>query len=61
MDKNTVTARDSAHIVLYKPATFQLFSYKAFPDQNRFIKINFNGSRIYCLTKEGEVEIYAPE
>lgn len=60
IDKNTITARDSTHIILYKPATFQWFYYKAFPQQNRFIKINFNGSRIYCLTKDGEVEIYAP-
>jgi hypothetical protein len=60
IDKNTITARDSTHIILYKPATFQWFYYKAFPQQKRFIKINFNGSRIYCLTKDGEVEIYAP-
>lgn len=60
IDKNTITARDSTHIILYKPVTFQLFSYKAFEQQNRFVKINFNGSRIYCLTKEGELEIYAP-
>ena len=59
IDKNTITARDSTHIILYKPATFQLLSYKAFPQQSRFSKINFNGSKIYCLTKDGEVEIYA--
>jgi len=47
-------------LYLYKPATFQWFSYKAFQEQSRFVKINFNGSRIYCLTKDGEVEIYAP-
>lgn len=60
VDRNTITARDSTHIILFKPATFQLLSYKTFQEQNRFIKINFNGSKIYCLTKDGEVEIYAP-
>lgn len=59
IDKNTITARDSTHILLYKPATLQLFTFKAFNDQNRFSKINFNGSKIYCLTKNGELEIYA--
>ena len=59
IDKNTITARDSKHILLYKPATFQLFSFKAFEQQDDFIKINFNGRKIYCLTKKGELEIYA--
>ena len=58
IDKNTITARDSNHILLYKPARFQLFSFKAFEHQDRFIKINFNGRKIYCLTKNGELEIY---
>ncbi len=58
IDKNTITARDSTHIILYKPATLQLFSFTAFPQQSQFAKINFNGSNIYCLTKKGELEIY---
>ncbi len=59
VDKNTITARDSTHIVLYKPATLQLFSFTAFPQQKDFSKISFNGNRIYCLNKKGEVEIYS--
>ena len=58
IDKNSITARDSSHIVLYKPSTFQLYSFIAFPDQQRFSKISFNGSLVYCLTKEGDLEIY---
>lgn len=59
LDKNTITARDSSHILLYKPKTFQLFSFKAFKRQDVFVKINFNGNKIYCLTKKGDLEIYA--
>lgn len=59
IDKNTITARDSAHIVLYKPATLQLFNFTPFNEQQRFSKINFNGNLIYCLTKNGELEIYS--
>lgn len=58
IDKNTITARDNSHILLYKPASLQLFSFTAFSTQVRFAKIKFNGSRIYCLTKNGDVEIY---
>jgi len=59
IDKNTITARDTAHIILYKPATLQLFSFKAFNSQENFKKINFNGNKIYCLNKNGELEIYS--
>jgi len=58
IDKNTITARDSSHIILYKPKTLQLFSFKAFEQQNSFSKINFNASRLFCLTKNGDLEIY---
>ena len=58
IDKNTITARDSSHIILYKPATLQLFSFTAFPQQNNFSKIRFNGNKIYCLNKKGELELY---
>lgn len=59
IDKNTITARDSSNILLYKPSTLQLFSFKAFEKLNNFSKINFTGRKIYCLTREGELEIYA--
>ena len=61
LDKNTITARDSAHIILYKPATLQLLSFTAFPNQKIFQKIKFNGNKIYCLNKNGALEIYAVE
>jgi hypothetical protein len=58
IDKNTITARDSVNIILYKPATLQLLSYKVFQDQSIFRKINFNGTFIYCLTKDDELQVY---
>ncbi|GEO11958.1 hypothetical protein SAE01_44540 [Segetibacter aerophilus] len=58
IDKNTITARDSNYIFLYKPASLQLSSFKAFKDQATYKKINFNGSLLYCLTKDGELQIF---
>ncbi len=58
IDKNTITARDSSHIILFKPASLQLLSFNAFKEQKSFSKIHFNGSRIFCLTKNEELEIY---
>lgn len=58
IDKNTITARDSSRIVLFKPASLQLLSFNAFKDQGLFGKIQFNGNRIFCLTKQGELLIY---
>lgn len=59
IDKNTITARDSNHILLYKPATLQLFTFTAFSRQDNFQKIKFNRNKIYCLTKNGNLEIYS--
>lgn len=59
IDKNTITARDSSHLLLYKPATLQLFSFSAFNRQDNFRKIKFNGNKIYCLSKKGDLEIYS--
>ncbi|MDQ6814214.1 MAG: hypothetical protein M3040_10780 [Bacteroidota bacterium] len=58
IDRNTITARDNKHIFIYKPSSLQLLSFTAFPDQSVFKKINFNGSLVYCLTNEGELQIY---
>jgi hypothetical protein len=58
IDKNTITARDSLNIFLYKPVTLQLLSYKAFQDQSVFRKINFNGDLLYCLSKNDELQIF---
>lgn len=58
IDKNTITATDRTHIFLYKPATLQLLSYKAFEDQTVFKKISFNGSFLYCLSNDGELKIF---
>lgn len=59
IDKNTITARDSARIILYKPATLQLFSFTAFRRQENFQKIRFNGNKFYCLTHKGFLEMYS--
>lgn len=58
IDKSTISARDSSHIVLFKPATFQMFAFNVFKDQQQFSKINFNGKFLYCLSKEGNLEVY---
>ena len=59
IDKNTITARDSSHIILYKPSSLQLFSFTAFKQQQNFSKTNFNGSRIFCLDKDGLLSVYS--
>ncbi|WP_018613115.1 hypothetical protein [Segetibacter koreensis] len=59
LDKNTITARDSTHIILYKPRALQLSSFTAFNTLADFKKIKFNGSKIYCLNKNGTLEIYS--
>lgn len=58
LDKNTITARENNNIILYKPATLQTFTYRAFDNLAQYSKINFNGNKLYCLTKDGELEIY---
>lgn len=59
IDKNTITARDKDHILLYKPATLQLFSFTVFNRLDNFLKIKFNGNKIYCLSKNGSLEVYS--
>ena len=58
IDKNTITARNSTNIVLYKPSTLQLLSFTAFQNQSVFRKINFNGDLLYCLTNDDELQIF---
>lgn len=57
-DKNTITARGNNHLVVYKPATLQLLSFTAFPDQCIFKKISLNGNTLYCLTKTNQLQVY---
>jgi len=59
IDKNTITARDSTQIFLYKPASLQLSAYKAFEDQSIFRKINFKGDLLYCLNEDDELQIFS--
>lgn len=59
IDQSTITARDSSNIILYKPKTLQLLSFKVFQNQNDFSKISFNGMKIYCLSKSGDLQIYS--
>jgi hypothetical protein len=58
IDKNTITARDSTHIILFKPASLQLLRFNAFKQQQLYGKIRFNGSRIFCLSKQGLLSVY---
>jgi WD40 repeat protein len=58
IDKNTITARDSSHIILFKPSSLQLLSFSAFKNQRLFTKIHFNGNRLMCLSKEGFLSSY---
>ncbi len=61
LDKNTISGSDSSGIILYKPASFLVQSYKIFEDQKRFKKCNFNNNRILCLTNDGTMEAYSIE
>jgi hypothetical protein len=61
IDKNTITARDTSSLILYKPSTLQLSKFSAFTDQSQFTKITFNSNRVYALNNKGEVEIYLVE
>ncbi|HEX8332957.1 MAG TPA: hypothetical protein VF622_10055 [Segetibacter sp.] len=58
MDKNTILGRNKTHIILYKPATLQSFTFKLQSQMQGFKKINFNNSRLYVLTTTGALEIY---
>lgn len=58
IDKNTITARNVSNLVLYKPATLQLFTFTAFADQSMYKKISFNGNALYCLGRNDQLEIY---
>lgn len=58
IDKNTITATDSSHFVLYKPELFQLYTFSFAPGLERFSKINFNGRFIYCLSDGKGIEVY---
>jgi hypothetical protein len=59
IDKNTITARDTNKVIVFKPATLQLFSYKAFKEQDIFRKIRFNGNTLFCLSNQGALSIYS--
>jgi len=59
LDKNTITGHDSTHIILFKPASLQLLSYKVFDQQQNFTKIHFTANRILCLSKEGLLSVYS--
>jgi hypothetical protein len=59
IDKNTITARDSTHVILFKPAGLQLLRYNAFKQQQLLSKIRFNGNRILCLSKEGVLSVFS--
>jgi hypothetical protein len=58
IDKKTITGRDSAHILLYKPATLQLFSFNYFGNAGDYKKIHFSENKIFALNNNGELQLY---
>jgi hypothetical protein len=58
IDKNTITARNNLQVLLYKPATLQMFSFKVAEINENFKKISFNGNNLYCLSNEGYLKIF---
>jgi hypothetical protein len=59
MDKNTILGRTATHIILYKPTTLQMFVFKLQSSLKSYKKISFNNNKLYVLTKQGLIEIYA--
>ena len=58
IDKNTITARNSKYLVLYKPLTLQMDYYIFSQAQNKFAVTRFTGNRLYVLTSNGDIEIF---
>lgn len=58
IDKNTITARNSKYLILYKPLTLQMDYYIFSQAQNKFATTRFTGNRLYVLTHEGDIEIF---
>jgi hypothetical protein len=58
IDKNTITGRDSLHVIMYKPALLQLYSFSALRPLNHYKKILFSINRLYALNLQDELEIY---
>ena len=56
LNKNSISAKDSSSIILYNPLALQLDRY-TIPNYTNYSKINFNGNRVYGLTKEGNLEV----
>ena len=59
IDKNTITGRNNLRVLLYKPSTLQMFSFKVFDEQESFRKISFIGSNIYSLCDNGTLKIFS--
>jgi hypothetical protein len=58
LDKNTITGRDSSHIILYKTATLQTYTYRLSSPLGNYKKIRFTGTKLYALTKNGQLKIF---
>ncbi len=58
IDKNTITGRNNYGILLYKPTSLQLYSFRISSPISDFIKLQFNGTRLYGLTKNGIIQIF---
>jgi hypothetical protein len=58
LDKQTITGRDTTHILLYKPSTFQLYKFNAFTQPGDYKKVQFNSKKVYALTNEGYLQLF---
>ena len=58
IDKNTITARNTNNLILYKPLTLQMDYFNIMQSKSKFASIRFTGKRLYALTTNGDIEIY---
>jgi hypothetical protein len=58
MDKNTILGRTKTHIILYKPATLQVFNFKLPTSTRIYRKIHFSNNLLYVLKDNGALDIY---
>jgi hypothetical protein len=61
LDNNTITGRDSTHIILYKPSTLQLLSFRISSSLAGYKKIRFDGIRLYALDTMGAINIFSTQ
>ncbi len=58
IDKNTITARNTEYLILYKPLTLQMDYFIFRQAQHKYAATRFTGNRLYALTSTGDIEIF---